>query len=110
MRVAQKDPEPEILRVIYFGCSNWGFTDRALPKLKEFLSKSDADILVTNSSITIRCFGERSRSEYERLLSELELFLADTDFEGFRIATAEGMQSSFIDIGRIVNQATLAQK
>jgi hypothetical protein len=106
---AENNRKPEVIRIIYFACPDWGFTDQALPKLNEFLRKLvDADVTVTNSSLTIRCFGENSKHKYEVFLSDLKLLIEGTEFEGFRISTAEGMQSSYIDIGRITNQAMRA--
>ena len=100
-----------ILRVIVFRAAEFGFTDVALPVLLKFTKDLGYfDIKVDHASLTMRFFGEERLSEFYRVKKRVEDLSALPEFEGSRVAVAEGEFENWTDELRVVSAAVLSSQ
>ena len=100
----QKSADAGNVQIIHVADPEWGFTDRALPKLQAVLSRlGHDDIFLSNSCVTLQFHGRKKR--FERAVCEIEALLQDPDFSSFSYTTAEGPASAPGEIQRLIRTA-----
>jgi len=77
------------VRVVYFGDSDWGFSDAVLPRLQAVLARSDLAVDVWHSGLTF-VLWEGDLAATGRALALIEELRSLPECQSFKVGIADG--------------------
>lgn len=96
----------EKVRVVTLYHPDWGFSDASFARLQEILEQlGDIPADVSHRSLTVCLAGDAKKEEFDRAFQIVRSAAKEPVFEGVLVGTSDGFIESWVDVGRITDEA-----